>query len=44
MNRIVMMAMAGCVATAAHAENTSLSDSSKVFDIDEVVSFHNPRR
>ena len=43
MNRIVMMAMAGCVATAAHAENTALSDSSKVFDIDEVVVVSQPK-
>ena len=62
MNRIVMMAMAGCgivlpvsahaatvaaktdaAPTAAHAENTSLSDSSKVFDIDEVVVVSQPK-
>ena len=43
MNRIMMMAMVGCVAAAAHAENTSLSDSSKVFDIDEVVVVSQPK-
>ena len=62
MNRIVMMAMAGCgivlpvsadaataaaktdaAPTAAHAENTALSDSSKVFDIDEVVVVSQPK-